>query len=266
MGVQAVNGTISLNNDTVSGSLSTGVWAEGTGGMSLDTVTVEGNLTYGIVNQSPIFNATDVVVSVDPTMSPNYAITEWEDNGFGSMGVFANSSSLNVNNLEVTGYNNCGVNFQNQGSTDFTVEGLNIHDVGRKGLILAGFEGSMNNVVIKNIFDLDDASSRTDENGIVGEWQTFCSSVDQYIGALANPDITVSNVLSEEIQGYGWTIIQSNVTLDTAMAQNNTSLLHGIPRWITSQHVTWSIPIQTTMLWEPEWWPMLRHCSATTPI
>ena len=224
MGVQAVNGTISLSNDTVSGSLSTGVWAEGTGGMYLDTVTVEGNLTYGIVNQSPIFNATDVVVSVDPTLSPNYAMAEWEDSGFGSMGVFANSNSININNLEVTGYNNCGVNLQNQGSTDFTVAGLNIHDVGRKGMILAGFEGSMNNVVIKDIFDLDGASSQEpDEEGNVTDWGTFCSTVDQNIGALVlSSDITVSNLLTEGVQGYGWTIIQSNMTLDTAMAQNNT--------------------------------------------
>lgn len=224
MGVQAVNGTISLTNDSVSGSLSTGVWTEGTGGMTLDTVTVEGNLTYGIVNQSPIFNATNVTVSVDPTMSPSYAVTEWEDNGLGSMGVFANSNSITIDGLEVTGYNNCGVNLQNAGTTGLSIEGLNIHDVGRKGLIMTGFDGTMNNVVVKNIADLDGLSSQEpDENGVVPDWISFCSTVDQNIGALlVNSNLDVSNLLLEGVEGYGWTVIQSNVSVDTAVAQNNT--------------------------------------------
>lgn len=225
MGIQSVNGSIELNNDIVSGSLSTGVWAEGPGSMTLNNVTVDGNLTYGIINMNTGgFTANEVLITVDPTMTPSYDIDTWEDQGFGSMGLFVNSPIVNIDGLEITGYNNCGANFQSDASTEFTVEGLNIHDVGRKGLIIAGFDGEMNNVVIKDIFDLDGNSSKEpDEDGNVADYETFCQLVDRNAGAaIINSDLSVSNVLTENVEGYGWSIIQGNVVLDTALAQNNT--------------------------------------------
>jgi len=225
MGVQSVNGTVEMTDDTVSGSLSTGIWAEGPGSLSLNNVTVDGNLTYGIISMtSGELSIQDVVVSVDPLMSPSYDATAWEENGFGSMGVFSNSNAVNINNLEITGYNNCGMNLQSEGSTAFTVEGLNVHDVGRKGIIVAGHTGTMNNVVIKDIFDLDGLSStEPDENGNIPDVSTFCQTVDRNAGAsIINADLTVSNVLTQDVQGFGWSVIQSNMALDTAFAQRNT--------------------------------------------
>ena len=102
--------------------------------MTLNNVQVSGNLTYGIVNMTTgTFDATDVTVSVDSTMTPSYANTEWESNGFGSMGVYSSSPNILIDGLEISGYNNCRVNLQTDATnTSFSVEGINIHDVGRK--------------------------------------------------------------------------------------------------------------------------------------
>ena len=233
IGVQSVNGTIEMNGDTVSNSLSTGVWAEGPGSLSMTNVALDGNLTYGLINiTTGGLTVQDVVVSVDPLMSPSYDAESWEENGFGSMGVYANTPAINITGLEITGYNNCGANLQSDSGTAFNVEGLNIHDVGRKGLIVAGHTGTMNNVVIKDIFDLDNLSSKElDENGEyldldedgVPDYTAFCSTVDRNAGAaIINADLTVSNVLTQDVQGYGWSVIQANMALDTAFAQRNT--------------------------------------------
>ena len=45
---------------------------------------------------------------------PDYANDEWESNGFGSMGLYSNTPNIAIDGLEVTGYNNCGANFQTQ--------------------------------------------------------------------------------------------------------------------------------------------------------
>ena len=233
IGVQSVNGTVEMNGDTVSNSLSTGVWTEGPGSLSMTDVTLDGNLTYGFINiTTGGLTIQDVVVSVDPLMSPSYDTESWEENGFGSMGVFANTPVIDITNLEITGYNNCGANLQGESSTTFSVEGLNVHDVGRKGIIIAGHTGTMNNVVIKDIFDLDGLSSKElDENGEyldlnqdgIADYTTFCQTVDRNAGAaIINADLTVSNVLTQDVQGYGWSVIQANVALDTAFAQRNT--------------------------------------------
>ncbi len=225
IGVQSVNGTIEMNGDTVSNSLSTGVWAEGQGSLSMTNVTLDGNLTYGLINMSTGgLTIQDVVVTVDPLMSPSYDAESWEENGFGSMGVYSNSPVVDITNLEITGYNNCGANLQSDASSAFTVEGLNIHDVGRKGIIVAGHTGTMNNVVLKDIFDLDGLSSKEpDEEGNVADYTTFCQTVDRNAGAaIINADLTVSNVLTQDVQGYGWSVIQANMVLDTAFAQRNT--------------------------------------------
>ena len=225
IGVQSVNGSIEMNGDTVTNSLSTGVWAEGQGSLSMTDVTVEGNLTYGVINMTTGgFTVQDVLVTVDPLMTPSYDVESWEDNGFGSMGVFSNAPSVDITNLEITGYNNCGMNVQTDGSTGFSVEGLNVHDIGRKGIIIAGHNGTMNNVVIKDILDLDGLSSKEpDENGVVADYTTFCQLVDRNAGAtVVNADVTVSNVLTQNVQGYGWSVIQANMVLDTAFAQDNT--------------------------------------------
>ena len=233
IGVQSVNGTVEMNGDTVSNSLSTGVWAEGQGSLSMTNVTLDGNLTYGLINMTTGgFTIQDVVVSVDSLMSPSYDAESWEDNGFGSMGVYANTPIVDITNLEVTGYNNCGANLQSDSSTAFNVEGLNIHDVGRKGIIVAGHTGTMNNVVLKDILDLDGLSSKElDENGQyldlnedgIPDYTTFCSTVDRNAGAaIINADLTVSNVLTQDVQGYGWSVIQANMALDTAFVQRNT--------------------------------------------
>ena len=225
VGVQSVNGTIEMSGDVVSGSLSTGIWGEGQGSMTLNDVTVEGNLTYGVINMTTGgASFTDVLITVDPLMTPSYDIDSWEDSGFGSMGLFVNSPAVNIDGLEITGYNNCGANFQTDNGTEFSVEGLNIHDVGRKGLIIAGHTGTMNNIVIKDIFDLDGNSSKEpDENGVVADYAAFCQTVDKNAGAtVITSDLTISNVLTENVEGYGWSVIQANVDLDTALAQNNT--------------------------------------------
>ena len=96
----------------------------------------------------------------------------------------------------------------------------------------AGHTGTMNNVVIKDIFDLDGLSSKeVDENGEyldlnqdgIADYTTFCQTVDRNAGAaIINADLTVSNVLTQDVQGYGWSVIQANVALDTAFAQRNT--------------------------------------------
>ena len=233
MGVQSVNGTVVMNGDSVSGSLSTGVWAEGPGSLSMTGVTLDGNLTYGVVNMSTGgLTVQDVVVSVDPLMSPSYTADSWEENGYGSMGVFSNSPSVDITNLEISGYNNCGMNAQTDSSTAFSVEGLNVHDVGRKGIIIAGHTGTMNNIVLKDILDLDGLSSKElDENGQyldlnedgIPDYTTFCLTVDRNAGAsIINADLTVSNVLTQDVEGYGWSVIQANMVLDTALAQRNT--------------------------------------------
>ena len=79
----------------------------------------------------------------------------------------------------------------------------------------------MNNVVIKDIFDLDGLSSKeVDENGEyldldedgVPDYTAFCSTVDRNAGAaIINADLTVSNVLTQDVQGYGWSVIQANM-------------------------------------------------------
>ena len=108
----------------------------------MTNVTLDGNLTYGLINMTTGgLTVQDVVVSVDPLMSPSYDAESWEENGFGSMGVYSNAPVIDITNLEITGYNNCGANLQSDSSTAFTVEGLNIHDVGRKGIIVARFMG-----------------------------------------------------------------------------------------------------------------------------
>ncbi len=225
MGVQSVDGTIDMSNDIVSGSLSTGVWAEGPGSMTLNNVTVDGNLTYGIINMATgELSLNDVTISVDPLMSPSYDIETWEDSGFGSMGLFSNSPKVTLDGVEITGYNNCGANLQSDGTGELTVEGFNIHDVGRKGLVVAGHNGTMNNVVLKNIFDLDGNSSKEpDEDGNVADYETFCQQVDRNAAAaIITSDLTVSNVLTTDVEGFGWSIIQANVDMDTAYAENNT--------------------------------------------
>ncbi len=225
MGVQSVDGTIDMSNDVVSGSLSTGVWAEGPGSMTLNDVTLDGNLTYGIINMATgELSLSNVTISVDPLMSPSYDIETWEDSGFGSMGLFSNSPKVTLDGVEITGYNNCGANLQSDGTGEITVEGFNIHDVGRKGLVIAGHNGTMNNVVLKNIFDLDGNSSKEpDEDGNVADYETFCQQVDRNAAAaIITSDLTVSNVLTTDIEGFGWSIIQANVDMDTAYAANNT--------------------------------------------
>ena len=225
MGVQSVNGTVEMTGDIVSGSLSTGIWAEGPGSLTLNDVTVDGNLTYGVINMTTGgLTVQDVVVSVDPLMSPSYDVASWEDNGFGSMGFYSNAPAVDITNLEITGYNNCGMNLQTDGSTAFNVEGLNVHDVGRKGIIVAGHTGTMNNVVIKDIFDLDGLSStEPDEEGNIPDVSTFCQTVDRNAGAaIINADLTVSNVLTQDVEGFGWSVIQANMAIDTAFAQRNT--------------------------------------------
>jgi hypothetical protein len=225
IGVQSVNGSLDMTDDIVSGSLSTGIWAEGQGSVTLTNVAIEGNLTYGIITMNTgSLTMSDVTISVDPLMSPSYEVESWEDNGFGSMGLFSNTPSVEVNGLEITGYNNCGMNIQTDSSVAFNMEGVNIHDVGRKGIIIAGHTGTMNNVVIKDIFDLDGLSSKEpDENGNIADYTTFCQTVDRNAGAaIINSDLTVSNVLTQDVQGYGWSVIQANMVLDTAFAQRNT--------------------------------------------
>ena len=112
IGVQSVNGTVEMNGDTVSNSLSTGVWAEGPGSLSMTNVALDGNLTYGFINiTTGGLTVQDVVVSVDPLLSPSYDAESWEENGFGSMGVYANTPTIDITGLEITGYNNCGANY-----------------------------------------------------------------------------------------------------------------------------------------------------------
>ena len=70
---------------------------------------------------------------------------------------------------------------------------------------------------------MDCQSKEPDENGVVADYTTFCQLVDRNAGAtVVNADLTVSNVLTQNVQGYGWSVIQANMALDTAFAQDNT--------------------------------------------
>ena len=223
--IQSLQGTINLQDDVVSNAVSTGIWSEGTGSVHLNNVEVTGNSQYGIINMNTAgIYANGLIVSVDPELSPSIPIADWADNGLASMGIFASTSAIELENVEITGYNNCGANLQSEDNTSFSVDGLNIHDVGRKGLILSGVSGQMNNVTLQNIVDLDGLSSQEpDENGNVADYMSFCYTVDQNIGLLAiNSDIALSNGVIENVDGYGASIVLSNLEVDTLRATENT--------------------------------------------
>ena len=98
------------------------------------------------------------------------------------MGLFVTSPDVNLEDISVTGYNNCGVNLETtEAENSLFVDGLTIDNVGRKGLLVYGFEGNINELSITNIHDLDELylNDPNPETGLM----EFCGFVDRNVGA-----------------------------------------------------------------------------------
>ena len=225
--IQVLSGSLSMSNDQVDNALSTGVWIEGTGDLIISNSTVVDNSNYGIVAMTTGSVSLDTVtLSVDPEFSPSIPVDEWADNNFASMGLFTNSPDVSVTDVSITGYNNCGANFQNDPTSAgfITIDGLSIDGIGRKGMYMSGLDGTIDNLSITNITDIDGLSSQEpDEEGNIPDYMSFCSLVDRNIGAVvAGGDLAMSNIDIENVEGYGLSVIQANVTADTVSTANST--------------------------------------------
>ena len=221
VGVQSISGSINLIDDEVSNSLLTGIWVEGNSSLSLTNVIATDNGIYGVIMMGTgDVDINGLAITVDPEISPSYHVEEWADNGSGSMGLYVLSANVILQDVSISGYNNCGANLQvdSTSESNLFIDGLTIDNVGRKGLYLVGYEGSINNLSITNISDLDDLrfTEPDPETAEVTDNLDFCGLIDQNIGAgiiFANVDL--SNVNIEDVQGYGITMYQSNSVIDT---------------------------------------------------
>ena len=137
------------------------------------------------------------------------------------MGLLVTSPEVSLENVSISGYNNCGANFET-GETENSlyVDGLTIDNVGRKGLLLYGFEGSINDLSITNITDLDELH-QADPNPETGLME-FCGFVDRNVGArIFSANVDLSNVHIDEVEGYGLSVVQANSAVDTIYAGNS---------------------------------------------
>lgn len=223
LGIQVVDGAASLTDDEVSNSLSTGIWIEqGNNSLSLSNVSVNDNGVYGVIMQgSGTMEANGLNISVDPAMTPSYNIDEWPDNGLGSMGLLISAETVNLQDVSITGYNNCGANISTDiADATISVDGLTIDNVGRKGLLLSGYEGLMNNLSVTNIYDLDELH-QADPNPETGLME-FCGFVDRNVGArFFSADVDLTNATFDNIEGYGLSIVQANSVIDTLYTANS---------------------------------------------
>ena len=221
IGAQILDGEATFTDDEISGSLSTGLWAEGTSSLAISNVSLIDNGVYGLIMMGTGgMDATDLTISVDPAISPSYPIDEWADNGLGSMGMLSTTSNLSLENVSISGYNNCGATLESEeAENSLYVNGLTIDSVGRKGLLVYGFEGSITDLSITNVVDLDELH-QADPNPETSQME-FCGFVDRNIGArLFSTDIEMTNVHVDEIEGYGLSLVQANASVDTLYAAN----------------------------------------------
>ncbi|MGC6508414.1 MAG: beta strand repeat-containing protein [Myxococcota bacterium] len=218
----AIFSTYSVNastflTDVIAGQTTFGaIWAEGTGELSLNGVTIDEAPGYGIIAQiTGAVSIENSSLTTDSALSPSTNAETWRDDGFLSMGFFTNSPSVTVNGFSISGYNNCGAYFTtSETDAQLSVDGLTLTEIGRLGAYVIGYEGEMNNFTIDGIYELDGVSE-PDVN-------TVCSYVDRYVGAVIVDNIDLNNVTLSNIEGYGITAIQSSTVIDTLVAQNNT--------------------------------------------
>ena len=218
----AIFSTYSVNastflTDVVAGQTTFGaIWAEGTGELNMNGVTIDEAPGYGIIAQiTGAVSIENSSLTTDPTLSPSTNAETWRDDGFLSMGLFTNSPSVTVNGFSVSGYNNCGTYFTtSEADAQLSVDGLTLSEIGRLGAYVIGYEGEINNLTIDGVYELDGTSAP--------ELNTICSMVDRYVGAVIVDNIDLNNVSLSNIEGYGITAIQSSTVIDTIVAENNT--------------------------------------------
>lgn len=211
-----ISSSLYLTRVAAGGTQFGGIWIEGIGDLSLIEVDIIEAPVYGVIAQNVgALTIESTSISTDSTLSPSTDAEVWRDEGFASMGLFTTASSVSITGLEITGYNNCGAYFSTS-IEDATIEvdGLNIHDIGRLGTYIIGYEGTINDLSIDSIFELDGTSDES--------INSVCSFVDRYVGAVIVDNVDLSNVSFTNIEGYGLSAIQGSLGIDTITANNNT--------------------------------------------
>lgn len=208
-GVQADNSDISVSNSTITNVVGAAIWTDpGFGDVTLNNVAITNSFNYGIVSQSSgSFSVTDTTIIGDPELGPSTSAEEWPDVGLTGTGIYVAATTIDLNNTEITGYNNCGI-YAATDETDATVtmSGVHIHDVGRQGAFIFGHEALVTDSIFENIFDLDAVQD-------TGPYE-ICYTVDRYgafIGVLG--DFTFENSTFAESASYGVSIVQGSTNM-----------------------------------------------------
>ncbi len=115
------------------------------GDFSGSGLTVTENVVLGLflVGEGTISLSDSLVTVTDGTLCNNPYSSIWEDGSLACGGVVAAAGTINISNVEVSGYNSYGMYIVTyDGTSTQTISGVNVHDTGRIGMVITPGEGT----------------------------------------------------------------------------------------------------------------------------
>ncbi|MEC8422282.1 MAG: hypothetical protein VX000_00825, partial [Myxococcota bacterium] len=163
-------------------------------------------------------------VSADPEASISTAYNEWgtEDVGVPGTGVVAVSDNTNLDTVDISGFNNCGLFLQpaSSGSTGTAMaSGVTIENTGRFGVYSGNMESSFTDSTVSGTRLVDTDEERFDES--VGQ-DVLCYYVNYFAGvynAEGSVDWTGGSI--SDNAGWGVSSIFGAVSIDGAAIAGN---------------------------------------------
>lgn len=142
-GVYATDSDITSTGDSyTNGSIGVYVYD---GDFSGSGLTVTENVVLGLflVGEGAVSLSDSVVSVTDGSLCNNPYSAIWEDGSLACGGVVAAAGTINLSNVEVSGYNSYGMYIVTyDGTSTQTLSGVNVHDTGRIGIAITPGEGT----------------------------------------------------------------------------------------------------------------------------
>lgn len=212
-----------LDGETISGSVY-GVILR-LGDIGIEDVTIDGATVMGaLLVTLDDLSITGLEVTTDPELSSSYAYNVWgtADVGVPGTGVVAVADNTTIDQLTVSGFNNCGLFLQpasSGGSGVAEVSNSIIENTGRYGVYSASMEATFTDSTVTGTRLVDTEEERFDES--VGA-DVLCYYVNYFAGVYNSEGAVdwVGGSISDNA-GWGLSSIFGAVSMDGATVSNN---------------------------------------------
>ena len=212
-----------LDGETISGS-AYGVILR-LGDISIADVSIEGVSVMGalLVTLGDL-NVVGLDVATDPELSVSYAYNDWGsgDSGVNGTGVVAVADIATIDQVSISGFNNCGLLIQPASSDTTgvaTVSNTTIENTGRYGVYSSSMETTFTDSTVTGTRLVDTAEERYDE--AVGQ-DVLCYYVNYYAGVY-NIEGAIDWVGGSIADNEGWGVssIYGTISVDGAAVSSN---------------------------------------------